>query len=234
MKGVEVVKIALALDVENDKIAYKILDEIEEKLIIKIGYALFIKYGKEIVKNIKDRGFELFLDLKLHDIPNTVYNGVKGAVQLQADYLTIHTLGGLDMIKKAVEAKENSNLKLLGVTVLTSHGKDYIDYIGSKYSLEDLALKLAKNSIDYGLDGIVCSSNEVKFLKTSIERTFLAVVPGIRLTSEKTDDQTRIATPDQAVRNGADILVIGRPILQSQNKNQTIKKIKEMINEARS
>lgn len=227
-------KIALALDVENDKTAYKILDEIEEKVIIKVGYSLFIRYGKEIVKNIKDRGFELFLDLKLHDIPNTVYNGVKASVELQVDYLTIHTLGGLEMIERAVKAKENSNLKLLGVTILTSHGDDYIDYIGSKYTLKDLALKLAKESILSGLEGIVCSSHEVELLKSYINKSFLAVVPGIRLSAERIDDQTRIATPDQAVRNGADILVVGRPILESENKNQTIKKIKEMINEARN
>jgi orotidine-5'-phosphate decarboxylase len=227
-------KIALALDVQDDKVAYNILDQIEEKVIIKVGYSLFIRYGKEIVSNIKKRGFELFLDLKLHDIPNTVYNGVKAVVELQADYLTIHTLGGLDMINKAIEAKEKSNLKLLGVTILTSHSEDYSDYIGSKYSLQDLALKLAKESVLSGLDGVVCSSHEVKLLKASIEKPFLAVVPGIRLSSEKTDDQTRVATPDQAVKNGSDILVIGRPILQSQNKNQTIKFIKEMINEART
>ena len=227
-------KIALALDVENDKEAYKILDEIEEKVIVKVGYLLFIKYGKELVKSIKDRGFELFLDLKLHDIPNTVYNGVKASIEIGADYLTIHTLGGIEMIKKAVEAKENSNLKLLGVTILTSHSQEYVNYIKSQYSLEDLALNLAREGILNGLDGIVCSSHEVKYLKSNIDKPFLAVVPGIRLVAEKTDDQTRIATPKQAVINGADILVIGRPILQSQDKNQTIKKIKEMIDEART
>ncbi|MFN3787567.1 orotidine-5'-phosphate decarboxylase [Sulfurihydrogenibium azorense] len=226
--------IALALDVEHDKQAYKILDEIQEKIIVKVGYALFIRYGKELVKHIKDRGFELFLDLKLHDIPNTVYNGVKAAVEVGADYLTIHTLGGRDMIEKAVEGKDGSNLKLLGVTILTSHSQDYVNYIKSQYSLQDLALNLAKEGILNGLDGIVCSSHEVKYLKLNIDKPFLAVVPGIRLTTEKTDDQTRIATPKEAVLNGADILVIGRPILQSQDKNQTIKKIKEMIDEARA
>jgi orotidine-5'-phosphate decarboxylase len=228
------VNIALALDVEHDKQAYKILDEIQEKIIVKVGYALFIRYGKELVKNIKYRGFELFLDLKLHDIPNTVYNGVKAAVEVGADYLTIHTLGGRDMIEKAVEGKDGSNLKLLGVTILTSHSQDYVNYIKSQYSLQDLALNLAKEGILNGLDGIVCSSHEVKYLKLNIDKPFLAVVPGIRLTTEKTDDQTRIATPKEAVLNGADILVIGRPILQSQDKNQTIKKIKEMIDEARA
>jgi orotidine-5'-phosphate decarboxylase len=226
-------EIALALDVENEKTAYQILDEIDEKIIVKIGYSLFIRYGKDIVKNVRDRGFKIFLDLKLHDIPNTVYNGVKAATELQADYLTIHTLGGLDMIKKAVEAKEGSNLKLLGVTILTSHSEDYINYIGSSYSLESLALKLAKEGVLTGLDGIVCSSHEVRLLKSEIQKPFIAVVPGIRLNTDSKDDQTRVATPSQAVQNGADILVIGRPILNSENKNEVIRKIKAIIDEAK-
>ncbi|MGB9765894.1 MAG: orotidine-5'-phosphate decarboxylase [Sulfurihydrogenibium sp.] len=226
-------EIALALDVENEKTAYQILDEIDEKIIVKIGYSLFIRYGKDIVKNVKDRGFKIFLDLKLHDIPNTVYNGVKAATELQADYLTIHTLGGLDMIKKAVEAKEGSNLKLLGVTILTSHSEDYVNYIGSSYSLESLALKLAKEGVLTGLDGIVCSSHEVRLLKSEIQKPFIAVVPGIRLNTDSKDDQTRVATPSQAVQNGADILVIGRPILNSENKNEVIRKIKAIIDEAK-
>ncbi|MGC9120300.1 MAG: orotidine-5'-phosphate decarboxylase [Sulfurihydrogenibium sp.] len=226
-------EIALALDVENEKTAYQILDEIDEKIIVKIGYSLFIRYGKDIVKNVRDRGFKIFLDLKLHDIPNTVYNGVKAATELQADYLTIHTLGGLDMIKKAVEAKEGSNLKLLGVTILTSHSEDYVNYIGSSYSLESLALKLAKEGVLTGLDGIVCSSHEVRLLKSEIQKPFIAVVPGIRLNTDSKDDQTRVATPSQAVQNGADILVIGRPILNSENKNEVIRKIKAIIDEAK-
>jgi orotidine-5'-phosphate decarboxylase len=226
-------EIALALDVENEKTAYQILDEIDEKIIVKIGYSLFIRYGKDIVKNVKDRGFKIFLDLKLHDIPNTVYNGVKAATELQADYLTIHTLGGLDMIKKAVEAKGNSSLKLLGVTILTSHSEDYVNYIGSSYSLESLALKLAKEGVLTGLDGIVCSSHEVRLLKSEIQKPFIAVVPGIRLNTDSKDDQTRVATPSQAVQNGADILVIGRPILNSENKNEVIRKIKAIIDEAK-
>lgn len=218
-------KLAFALDVENVSTALSILDEIEEKIIIKVGYILFIKGGKEFIKEIKTRGFEVFLDLKLHDIPNTVYNGVKAACDLNVDYLTIHALGGPQMMDYAVKAKENTDLKLLAVTILTSHSEDYKDYLGSKYTLDQLAFKLAKTATDNGIDGIVTSTYEVKMLKENINKPFIAVVPGIRLSKEKTDDQTRIATPLEAYKNGADIIVVGRPILKEKDKNKIIKEI---------
>ncbi len=216
-------RLAFALDVKDLKTAYNILDEIEGlDIIIKIGYVLFIQGGSELLKRIKNKGFEIFLDLKLHDIPNTVKNGVYAARGLDVDYLTIHTLGGVDMIKKAVEAKEDSNLKLLGVTLLTSHGKDYTEYIGTRYSLDELALKLAEAGVYNGLDGIVCSAEEVEKIKKHINKNFLAVVPGIRPEGGESDDQTRISTPKNAIQSGADILVVGRPILNSKDRRKTI------------
>jgi len=132
-------KLALALDIEDLKEVFNILEQLEgENIIIKIGYLLFIKEGTGIVRKIKGMGFELFLDLKLHDIPNTVYNGVRSAVDIGADYLTIHTLGGKEMMEKAVDAKKGSDLKLLGVTILTSHSEDYPEYLGSSYTLDQL------------------------------------------------------------------------------------------------
>lgn len=223
-------KLAFALDVESSKQAVDILEEIEDRnIIIKIGYSLFIRNGIDLCQIVKELGFELFLDLKLHDIPNTVYNGVKAATEIGADYLTIHTLGGKDMLQKAVEAKKDTNLKLLGVTVLTSHSEDYTAYIETTLSLQNLAIKLGTVAVELGIDGLVCSSHEVKSLKESINKEFIAVVPGIRFDSISKDDQTRVATPGQAVRNGADIIVIGRPILKAENKNQVIKQIKESL-----
>ncbi len=225
-------KLAFALDVKNLKEAYQILDEISGyQIIIKVGYVLFIKGGKEFIKEIKNRGFEVFLDLKLHDIPNTVYNGVSSAVDIGVDYLTLHTLGGVEMIKKAVEAKNNSDLKLLGVTILTSHDENYVKYIGTKYTLKELTLHLAEEGIKNGLDGIVCSAYEVKEIKEKIKKDFIAVVPGIRIKEgESKDDQARISTPKKAIQQGANILVIGRPILNSKNRRETINSIlKEII-----
>ncbi|MEZ0324236.1 MAG: orotidine-5'-phosphate decarboxylase [Hydrogenothermaceae bacterium] len=223
-------KIALALDVESSKEALDILNQIEDRdIVVKIGYSLFVRYGVSLVEDIKKLGYPIFLDLKLHDIPNTIYNGVKAAVDLGVDYLTIHSLGGKSMLEKAVEAKGSSNLKLLAVTILTSHGEDYPQFLESSLSVEELVLKFAKTAVDIGVDGIVCSSHEVKNLKKSINKEFIAVVPGIRLSSNENDDQTRIATPKDAVKEGADILVIGRPILKADNKNEVIKQIKEGI-----
>ncbi len=223
-------KLAFALDVTDIKQAQKIVDEISGlDIIIKVGYVLFIKGGNSFIKDLKNKNFEVFLDLKLHDIPNTVYNGVSAAKDLGVDYLTLHTLGGPDMLVRAVEAKENSDLKLLGVTILTSHKEDYIDYIGSRYTIDELALKLAKTGIELGLDGIVCSANEVKNIKNKIKKQFLAVVPGIRLEGGESDDQSRISTPKAAIESGADILVIGRPILRAKDKRKVIQDILQDI-----
>lgn len=223
-------KLAFALDVETSKDASEILHQIEEKdIIIKIGYSLFIRDGIRLSKLVKDLGFELFVDLKLHDIPNTVFNGVKAALDIGADYLTIHALGGVEMIEKAVQAKGNSNLKILAVTVLTSHSEYYKEYIGTKYNLKEFALMLGSMAVEIGVDGLVSSSHEVRDLKEHIKRDFIAVVPGIRFDSEKKDDQTRISTPEQAIKNGADIIVVGRPILNAKDKNLIIRKIKESI-----
>ncbi len=224
-------KLALALDVPNIEEAENILNEINHDIIIKIGYSLFIRYGKDIITLVKDKNFEIFLDLKLHDIPNTVFNGVKAACELGIDYLTIHTLGGEEMLKSAVDAKKGSDLKLLGVTILTSHTENYLKYLGTKYSLEQLVLKLAKTAIDSDIDGIVCSPLEVEILKSKIKKDFIAVVPGIRPKDDKKDDQKRTATPKEAVKKGANILVIGRPILNAKDKNYKIQKIIQEIEE---
>ncbi len=225
-------KLAFALDVKDLETAKNILEEIKGyEIIIKVGYILFIQGGVSFVEYIKSRGFELFLDLKLHDIPNTVYNGVVSASRIGVDYLTIHSLGGEEMLKRAVEGK-GENLKLLAVSILTSHSENYLDYIGSKYSLEELTLKLSKTAVKCGVDGIVSSSYEVKKLKKEIDKDFISVVPGIRLNGDTTDDQQRVATPKEAILNGADIIVVGRAILNSLDRKKTIEKILNEIEEA--
>lgn len=228
------VKLAIALDFVEIEDAERFLYDIEDKdLIIKIGYSLFIKYGKDITDFVKNRGFQLFLDLKLHDIPNTVYNGVKGAVYSGADYLTIHTFGGKDILEMAVKAAKDSNLKLLGVTILTSHSQSYLSFLGSSYSIDQLALKLAKEAVEIGVHGIVSSALEVEKLKSDIDKDFIAVTPGIRpekiLEDNQKDDQKRVVSIEEAVKFGSDIIVVGRPIIKSENPNKVIKKIKEKL-----
>ncbi|WP_457621091.1 orotidine-5'-phosphate decarboxylase [Persephonella sp.] len=223
-------RIAIALDVTDINEAEKILNEISGyNLVIKVGYALFIKYGKEIVDLVKSMNFEIFLDLKLHDIPNTVYNGVLSAVDLDVNYLTVHALGGRQMLEKAVEARGRSGLKLLAVTILTAHSREYTDYIGSRYTIDQLALKLANEAVDVGIDGIVSSAKEVEKLKKEIHKDFISVVPGIRFPENKADDQKRIATPEEALRSGADMLVIGRPVIKAQNKREVLNKFFDVL-----
>ena len=224
-------ELAIALDFTEIEDAEKFLYDLEDKdVIIKVGYSLFVKYGNAITDFIKNRGFKLFLDLKLHDIPNTVYNGVKGAVYLEADYLTIHTFGGREMLEKAVEAKEGSNLRLLGVTVLTSLDNKYLEFLGINDTIENLTLKLANLAVETGIDGIVCSPQEVKYLKSNINEDFIAVTPGIRPNSENKDDQKRTMDVKTAISEGSDILVIGRPIIKAEDPNKVIKEIKQSLN----
>ncbi len=224
-------ELAIALDFTEIEDAEKFLYDLEDKdVIIKVGYSLFVKYGNAITDFIKNRGFKLFLDLKLHDIPNTVYNGVKGAVYLEADYLTIHTFGGREMLEKAVEAKEGSNLRLLGVTVLTSLDNKYLEFLGINDIIENLTLKLANLAVETGIDGIVCSPQEVKYLKSNINKDFIAVTPGIRPNSENKDDQKRTMDVKTAISEGSDILVIGRPIIKAEDPNKVIKEIKQSLN----
>lgn len=224
-------ELAIALDFTEIEDAEKFLYDLEDKdVIIKVGYSLFVKYGNAITDFIKNRGFKLFLDLKLHDIPNTVYNGVKGAVYLEADYLTIHTFGGREMLEKAVEAKEGSNLRLLGVTVLTSLDNKYLEFLGINDTIENLTLKLANLAVETGIDGIVCSPQEVKYLKSNINKDFIAVTPGIRPNSENKDDQKRTMDVKTAISEGSDILVIGRPIIKAEDPNKVIKEIKQSLN----
>ena len=226
-------RVAFALDVKDINIGKQILNEMEGlPIIIKVGYVLFIQGGYKFIEFIKKLGFEIFLDLKLHDIPNTVYNGVEAASNLGVNYLTIHSLGGKEMMLKAVEGRKN-HLKILAVTILTSHSDDYLKYIGSKYTVDQLTLKLSKSAIDCGVDGIVSSAYEVKKLKTEIKKKFLAVTPGIRFLEDKNEDQKRVATPKMAVSNGADIIVVGRSILNSKNRRETVERILNEIKEVK-
>ena len=221
-------KLCVALDTDYEK-AINLVEELKEyPLIFKVGYKLFIPYGREVVETIKriSPKAELFLDLKLHDIPNTVRNGVMGASQLGVDYLTLHTLGGKEMIETAAGVKGNT--KLLGVTLLTSHDEGYLEEIGVSLPKEEFILRLAKIGLESGCDGLVCSAHEVEFLKERLG-DFLAVVPGIRPAGFSKGDQKRVATPREAVERGADILVVGRPIVEAPNPKEVVEQILEEI-----
>jgi len=218
-------QIILALDVDSLEAGMGFVARLYPKIkIFKVGSHLFTAYGPRIIESIREKGAEVFLDLKYFDIPNTVAQAVKAAVAHKVKMLTLHISGGEEMLKAAVtsaeeKAKEANLVRplLIGVTVLTS-----------KRARPREVLALAKIGIESGLDGIVCSAREAGFLRSKIKRDFLIITPGIRMNSSGADDQKRTATVKQAVNAGSDFLVIGRPILKADNP---LEKIEELLGE---
>ena len=215
--------IALDLDLKEAENLVRILEGY--RLIMKVSPSLLIQGGGKLIESLKKRGFEVFLDLKLHDIPNTVKKVVRSAEKAGADYLTLHTLGGEDMLRSARESA--IGVKLIGVTLLTSHSEEYLKFLKTEFgSVKDMARALAGLAKETSMDGIVCSAHEVRNLKE--ETGLLAVVPGIRI-QEGTEDQRRIATPEFAVREGADILVVGREVIRAKDPPKKVDEILRRI-----
>ncbi|HOU37061.1 MAG TPA: orotidine-5'-phosphate decarboxylase [Candidatus Omnitrophota bacterium] len=218
-------KIILALDVADISSAGRLLDRTGNRLkIIKIGPALFTGYGPKVVEMVRRKGADVFLDLKFHDIPNTVASAVRQAVRLRVKMLTLHTSGGAEMLKAAAEAagQEAARLKvkkplLLGITVLTSDRGS----VNTKATVISRA-RLAKNC---GLDGIVCSAGEAAEVRRACGKEFVIVTPGIRPRGADAGDQKRVATAKAAFASGADYIVVGRPILEAQNPGAAIQNI---------
>lgn len=214
--------IILALDVDNLKEAKYFVNKLYPSIkIFKVGIQLFTACGPQILKFIRKKGAEVFLDLKFFDIPHTVANAVREATRLKVKMLTMHILGDEEMLKSAIKAAgeeaKKSRVKrplLIGVTVLTS-----------KEATSSDILTLAKIGIEAGLDGVVCSAREAQFLRQEIKRKFIIVTPGIRPEGAKSDDQKRTATIAEAIQAGSNFLVIGRPILKSDNPLRSAKEI---------
>ena len=196
---------------------------------LKIGKELFTLLGPDFVREQIERGFSVFLDLKFHDIPNTVAKAVASAAALGVDFLTVHALGGSVMMKAAAEAnhKVGNPLQLLAVTVLTSHAQTDIEALGFDMPLEQLVKRLALLAADAGINGIVCAASDVPVLREQLNKDCCFVTPGIRLDSSQSaqDDQARVMTPKQAINAGANYLVIGRPITQAENPIQVLHEI---------
>ncbi len=202
----------------------------KEKPFLKIGYQLFYKIGREGIRKLKARGFKIFLDLKLHDIPNTVYHGVESLKDLKVDMLTIHAAGGIEMMKQAKLAA-GKNIKVLAVTQLTStDSKTLKNELLINKDINSTILHYAKNANKAKVDGVICSPNEVKLIKSKIGKNFLAVTPGIRYSSNAANDQKRIATPQLAKKYGSDYIVVGRPITKSDGPQKMYKKILKEFN----
>ncbi len=215
-------KIILALDVSDVRYALEIVDKFKDYVeIFKVGLELFTAAGPEVVHEINSREKKVFLDLKFHDISNTVIKAALNATRLGAYMFNLHASGGLDMMRRCKDAvvdmclKENiPRPKLLGVTVLTGLSQETLkDELGIHYSLRNHVKQLSKLSRQAGLDGVVASGHEVSLLRNHFGKGFIIVTPGIRTSWSPPDDQKRTMTPRQAVREGADYIVLGRAVL---------------------
>jgi orotidine-5'-phosphate decarboxylase len=225
-------KIIVALDFNDLEQVLHFVEQIQpSECRLKVGKELFTAYGPQIVRELHARGFEVFLDLKFHDIPNTVYKAIRVAADLGVWMVNVHASGGREMLLKARQAIQDSQHKplLIAVTILTSLSDAEVTEIGYQRSLTEQTLYLAQLSYACGIDGVVCSAHEAAAIKQVTNAKFLTVTPGIRLSADKTDDQTRIMTPVQAIASGADYLVIGRPITQTPEPAATLRAINQSL-----
>ena len=218
--------IIVAIDETDFTRASKIIDNLDpKKCMVKIGSVSFNSSGHELIFYAAEKGFEIFLDLKLHDIPNTVKKSIEGLAVLPIKLLTIHASGGKDMMKAAMEGVSGSNIKVFGVTALTSLSDNDTNEIYRRSATDQVnaMLDLAESAC---IDGVVCSPHELELV--SKRESLLSITPGIRL-DESNDDQKRVMTPKQAIELGADYLVIGRPITESNNIKESLSRIVESL-----
>jgi orotidine-5'-phosphate decarboxylase len=242
-------KVILALDFPSLDTAFELAQRLAALVgMFKINIHLFTAEGPAALQKLRQLGPEIFLDLKFHDIPNTVTGAVSSAIALPGvRLLDVHTLGGLAMMRAAVEARDNSKLpkpqrpKLLGITILTSMDNRALRDVGIAGPASTRAVKLARLARQAGLDGVVASPHEVRAIRRACGKQFLIVVPGVRpaveggsgrAASRKRDDQARVATPAEAIRAGADYLVIGRPIIAAPDPEAAARAILEEISSA--
>ena len=220
--------IIVALDAKSEYDALTIVEQLDPTLCrVKVGKELFTHEGPSVVKNLKNKGFEVFLDLKFHDIPNTTAQAVCAAADLGVWMVNVHASGGRKMMETCVERLQAGNYQtqLIAVTVLTSMGREDLRDIGLDIEPVEQVKRLAKLTQESGLDGVVCSAQEAKILREMLGADFALVTPGIRPEGSNADDQKRIVTPKQAMLDGSTHLVIGRPITKSENPRQTLKDI---------
>lgn len=232
MKATE--RIILALDVSDPDYAIEIVDKFSDKInIFKVGLELFTIAGPSIIDKIHKREKKVFLDLKFHDIPNTVAKAAKTVTRLGVFMFNIHAFGGFEMMKRCAETvieiclKENLNRPLiLGVTVLTSLTRESLrDEIGIQYGLKTHVKHLAALAMKAGLDGVVASGKEAEIIRNHCGKDFIIVTPGIRPSWTPPDDQKRTVTPKEAIKQGADYIVLGRAILKQQDPLKAIELI---------
>lgn len=225
-------KIIVALDFESLKETEDFLKKVKgQNCRVKVGKELFTNEGPNVIKLIQQYGFEIFLDLKFHDIPNTVSRAIKASCNLGVWMVNVHASGGKQMLLAAREAVDSSSNKpiLIAVTILTSYDNSSYQELGFKNNLLDQIAYLTTLSENSGMDGIVCSANDIPTIKPLVKEKFQFVTPGIRLANSN-DDQKRVTTPEDAITQGSNYLVIGRPITSSEDPAALIEKINQKIN----
>lgn len=211
-------KVIVALDYADAASALKLVNQLDPALCkLKVGKELFTAAGPQLIEKLIAKDFKVFLDLKFHDIPNTVAKACEAASNMGVWMLNVHASGGSAMMQAALEGVNKSSRKpyLIAVTVLTSMNQASLNEIGIETSVENQVLKLARLTQQAGLHGVVCSALEAQLLKQHLPDNFLLVTPGIRPLNVNQDDQSRVVTPSQALRMGVNYLVIGRPITQA-------------------
>ena len=228
--------VIIACDFSSKEETLKFLDQFkEEKPFVKIGMELFYAEGSEIVKEIKKRGHKIFLDLKLCDIPNTVYKAMKNIAALGVDMTNVHAFGSIEMMKAAKKAinEVNPETKLIAVTVLTSSDQNVLDNeLMIDGNINDVILKYASNTKEAGLDGVVCSPLESKIIKEKCGEDFLTVTPGIRFADDAKGDQKRVTTPAMAKEIGSSYIVVGRSITGAKDPVEAYRRcVREFIGE---
>ena len=218
--------IIVAVDESNIDSFKRVIDSLDNNLcMVKIGSVSFNALGHQVILYAANKGFDIFLDLKLHDIPNTVKKSIEGLVSLPIKMLTIHTSGGKQMMEAAMQAVEGSNIKVFGVTALTSLSDTDTNKIYKRDAVDQVEamLDLAEES---GIDGVVCSPHELHLI--AARESLLSITPGIRL-RDSNDDQSRVMTPKEAIHLGANYIVVGRPITEAQDIKDALQEIHNSI-----
>jgi orotidine-5'-phosphate decarboxylase len=209
-------RIIVALDTDSPEAALAAVSALAGEVgIFKVGMELFPRGGPELVERIRATGAEVFLDLKFHDIPNTVAGAVRSAVALGVKFATVHASGGKAMLAAAAAAAAGSGTTLLAVTVLTSLDDADLSSVGFALRAAEAVDRLAGLAVDAGIGGIVCSAREVAAVRARVGEKVVLVTPGVRLPEDSVGDQKRVVTPFEAVRAGADFIVVGRPITKA-------------------
>ncbi len=225
-------RIIIALDLRSKEQVVEVLSQIPQAQFVKVGMELFYSTGPDLIATVKDMGLKVFLDLKIHDIPNTAYGAISTLSKLGCDILNLHCAGGLEMMQRARAAVTGDTL-LIGVTQLTSTDQSMLNQqLKIQGTVEDCVLHYANLAKQAGLHGVVCSPQEVTKVRSTLGGDLITVTPGVRPAGDSVQDQKRVMTPKDAIQAGSDYLVIGRPILADPHPSQAFARILAEINEA--